>query len=401
MTNTLQPTRASERVELLDAMRGFALVGILLANLTSFAGFHLLAFENAQALPAADRAVLFAIDWLVEGKFYALFSVLLGMGFALQFERAKRAKADFLTLWYRRMAVLLAFGLVHLLFIWHGDILTLYSLLGMSLPLFSRLTTRQLVWAVLALLTLPLGIHAVVATTQDAAFWRSSSECMAETKRAWGYGALTSFEMLTSTTPLEVLAANALGAMQRPMAYLQTGRIPQVLGQFLLGLLIARVYLSRYQGGESLPRTWIVTGAIGILVSAGYAWIKAYTGAAFSLDRLGQLQGVIYHAGSTLLVLGYVGGLATAWRSRGLRRLLQPLAVLGRMALSNYVLQSIICVLLFYGYGLAWMGRLSFAAIPVLAATVLVLQWWFSRLWLRAISQGPLEYVWRKLSYPQ
>ena len=396
---SLQPTLPGERIEVLDAMRGFALVGILLANLVSFAGFHLLAFDAAQALPAADRTVLFAIDWLIEGKFYALFSLLLGVGFQLQWERAQRAGIGFLPMWYRRMIALTAIGLIHICLIWHGDILTLYSLLGMLLPIFVGLSIRGLKISVFALLTMPLAIQTFVMFTSDHAFWSSSTRFIAEVKATLGLENRSSFELLTSPSAREVLAANAMGAMQRPMAYLQTGRIPQVLGQFLLGVLLARTLLPRLLRNDPLPRTWKLFAALGLIASFGYAWIKALTGSAFSLDGLGFLQGVVYHAGSTLLVLGYAAGLAMAWRSILLQRVLRPLATLGRMALTNYITQSIVGILLFYGYGFSLMGRLPFAAIPLIAAVVLLAQWCFCRAWLSRAPQGPLEYVWRRLAY--
>lgn len=395
-----RPTSPQERLELLDATRGFALCGILLANLVSFAGFYSLSFEETQSLPNADRAVLFLVDWLIEGKFYALFSVLFGIGFALQAERARRVGAAFLPVWYRRMLVLTCIGLAHMLLVWHGDILTLYSLLGLALPLFATLPTRRLVHWIVALLLAPLVIHGLVMVSHEHAFWASAAGLTGELKAMLGYADRSSLEMLTSDSAGEVLAGNVLGALQRPMAYLRSGRIPQVLGQFLLGVLLGRTMLRRVQRDKPLPvRAWLACAALGLAASFGYAWIKGATGAAFSADALGLVQGVIYHAGSTLLVLGYAGAFAVAWRSDLLRRTLGPLAVLGRMALTNYITQSVIGLLLFYGYGLSLMGHVPFALIPLIAGLILITQWALCRVWLRTASQGPLEHVWRRLAY--
>lgn len=399
MTTQLRPTQKRDRLDLLDALRGFALCGILLANLEGFTGAYLLTPAETAAQPAT-RVVLFLINWLIEGKFYALFSMLFGMGFALQISRARLAGADFLPFWYRRMAALTLIGLAHMYFIWHGDILTLYSLLGMLLPFFFLLSDRRLGQCVVVLLLMPLGVHLLAVLTRDATFWGLLRDVATQLKAQFGYAGRTITEMRTSDSMFEVLVSNWLSALPRPMAYLQTGRIPQVLGQFLLGVWLARSVLPRLQSGERLPRNnWILCGAVGIVASFGYAWMKGATGSPFSLDATGLWQGLIYHTGSTLLALGYAGAFAYLWTHPRWQPKQQQLAVLGRMALTNYIMQNVIGVMLFYGYGLALMGKVPYASIPLIAASILLAQWTFSRWWLARMAQGPLEWLWRKATY--
>jgi uncharacterized protein len=395
-----RPTSQHERLELLDALRGFSLCGILLANLVSFAGFYVLSPAQMNPVPAVDRVVLLLIDWLIEGKFYALFSMLFGIGFALQAERARQAGIAFVPLWRRRMLLLTGIGLTHLLLVWHGDILTLYSLLGLLLPFFIAVPVRRLRRWIVALLLLPLAIHLFVAWTHDNSFWTSLSNIAASLKTKLDYEDRTLFQMRTSTSALEVFSANILSAIPRPLSYLQTGRIPQVLGQFLLGVWLAQMTLPGIQRNERLPRrAWMVCGSLGLLSSFGYAWIKGDTGSAFAVNGTGLLQGVVYHAGSTLLALGYAGAFAALWANDCARGLLRPLVGLGRMALSNYLTQSAIGVLLFYGYGLKLMGKIPFALIPLFGALILSAQWLVCRWWLQRFSQGPLEFIWRKATY--
>jgi uncharacterized protein len=394
-----QPTRRQERLDLLDALRGFALCGILHANLEGFTGAYLLTPAELIAQPVA-RAVLFLNNWFIEGKFYALFSMLFGIGFALQTDRSRKAGVAFLPLWYRRMAALTLIGLLHMLMIWHGDILTLYSLLGMSLPLFFNMSDRRLGQCIVILLLLPLGIHLLAVWTSDYAFWSSLSNVAAAVKINLGYEGRSLLQMRGSTSPMEVLSSNWLSAIPRPMAYLQTGRIPQVLGQFLLGVWLARVILPRLRSDERLPRNlWMSCGVIGLLAGFGYAWIKGVTGSAFSLNATGLWQGVIYHTSSTLLAVGYAGAFAHLWANPRWQKTLRHLAVTGRMALTNYISQNLIGVLLFYGYGFALMGKMPYALIPMLAAAVLTMQWLVCRWWLSRFAQGPLEFVWRKITY--
>jgi uncharacterized protein len=397
--NDFRPTQKQERLALLDALRGFALCGILLANLEGFTGAYLLTPAETAAQPAT-RAVLFLINWFIEGKFYALFSMLFGMGFAMQSARAQQAGATFLPLWYRRMAALTVIGLTHMYLIWHGDILTLYSLLGMLLPFFFLFSNRRLGQCVVVLLLVPLGVHLLAVWTREAAFWNLLTDVVANLKAQFGYAGRTIAQMRTSDSMFEVLVSNWLSAIPRPMAYLQTGRIPQVLGQFLLGVWLARTVLPRIQAGERLPhKSWMLCGTLGLLAGFGYAWIKGATGSAFSLNATGLWQGVIYHTGSTLLALGYAGAFAHWWTHPRWQQRLRHLALLGRMALTNYITQNIIGVLLFYGYGLALMGKVTYATIPLIGAVILLLQWLGCRWWLGHFAQGPLEWLWRKATY--
>jgi len=399
MTKQLRPTQKQERLDLLDALRGFALCGILLANLEGFTGAYLLTPAETAAQPMT-RAVLFLINWFIEGKFYALFSMLFGMGFALQIARAQQAGATFLPLWYRRMAALTVIGLTHMYLIWHGDILTLYSLLGMLLPFFFLLPNRRLGQCVVVMLLLPLGVHLLAVWTREAAFWNLLTDVVANLKAQFGYSGRTITQMRTSDSMVEVLVSNWLSALPRPLAYLQTGRIPQVLGQFLLGVWLARTVLPRLQFRERLPRkSWVLCGTFGLLAGFGYAWIKGATGSAFSLNATGLWQGVIYHTGSTLLALGFAGAFAHLWTQPRWQQRLRHLTVLGRMALTNYIMQNVIGVLLFYGYGLALMGKVPYATIPLGGAVILLLQWLFCRWWLARFAQGPLEWLWRKATY--
>ncbi|MEM9921830.1 MAG: DUF418 domain-containing protein, partial [Bacteroidota bacterium] len=382
------------------ALRGFALFGILLANLYSFIGYNTYSPEEIVGLPTGDRAVLFFIDWFVEGKFYGIFSILFGIGFALQAERFRLATANFSTFWLRRMMVLCGMGLMHMYFIWNGDILTLYSLLGMLLLLFVDCSDRTLFRWIIVLLLIPLLIHVVLYLTPDAPFWGSMRRFSSNLKTQWGFGALSLLEMRTSESAQEVFAINFLAAIPRAMSYLMSGRYFQVLGLFLIGLLLARHWLPRIRDNKvSVPRSAIWIGLIGLITSFGYAIIKAKIGTPFELSQTGLLQAVLYHLGSTSLALGIAMLFTYWWASGRAKAVFQNLSFLGRMALTNYIFQNVIAILLFFGYGFALMRKVPFTYLPFFAFSILLLQWLFSRAWLRRFRQGPLEYLWRQLSY--
>ncbi|NRB51880.1 MAG: DUF418 domain-containing protein [Saprospiraceae bacterium] len=396
----IKPTTGSERIQVLDALRGFALFGILFANLYSFIGYNTYTPAEIIVLPILDRAVLFFIDWFVEGKFYGIFSILFGVGFALQAERFSAASVNFRAFWYRRMLVLCCIGLLHMYLIWNGDILTLYSLLGMLLPLFVFRSDRTLLRWVVVLLFIPLVIHLVTYLTPDAPFWGSLRRISTGLKAQWGFADLSLLEMRTSDSALEVCAVNVLYAIPRAMSYLLSGRYFQVLGLFLIGILLARHWLPKIKNNEvRVPSSAIWIGGIGLITSFAYAVIKGMIGTPYALTEIGLLQAVVYHVGSTSLALGIAMLFLVFWASGRAERVFQNLALLGRMALTNYIFQNVTAVLLFFGYGLALMRKVPFSYLPFFAFGILTVQWLFSRAWLKRFKQGPLEYVWRRLSY--
>lgn len=398
--SSIKPTTGSERLQVLDALRGFALFGILFANLYSFIGYNTYSPAEIVVLPIWDRAVLFFIDWFVEGKFYGIFSILFGVGFALQAERFKNANANFSAFWLRRMIILCCMGLLHMYLVWNGDILTLYSLLGMLLPLFLNLSNRTLLRWVMALLLIPLIIHGILYMTPDAPFWGSMRRFSTDLKAQWGFADLSLLEMRTSDAVREVLAVNVLYAIPRAMSYLLSGRYFQVLGLFLIGILLARQWLPKIRNNDiSVPTSAIWIGVIGLITSFAYAVIKGIIGTPFALTELGLVQAVVYHVGSTSLALGIAMLFLYFWASGRGQGVFSNLALLGRMALTNYIFQNVTAIMLFFGYGLALMREVPFASLPFFAFGILAVQWVFSRLWLQRFKQGPLEYLWRKLSY--
>lgn len=397
---SIKPTTGTERLEVVDALRGFALFGILLANLYSFIGYNTYAPNELLALPVWDKAVLFFIDWFVEGKFYGIFSILFGVGFAIQAERFRTTGANFQGYWYRRMIVLCCIGLLHMYCVWNGDILTLYSLLGMLLPLFMGLSDKTLVRWIWVLLVLPLFLYGFQYLTPEAPFWSSMRRFSMDLRAQWGYADLSLLDMRTSESTIEVFSVNVLYAIPRAMSYLMSGRYFHVLGLFLIGLLLARHWLPKIRNNDiSVPKSAIWLGVIGLIFSFAYAWTKLVTGSGFALNETGILQVIVYNVGSTSLALGIAMLFLYAWSSGKAQLFFNNLARLGRMALSNYIFQNVTSILLFFGYGLALMRQVPFASLPFFAFGILLTQWLFSRVWLSNFKQGPLEFLWKKLTY--
>jgi uncharacterized protein len=381
-----------------------ALAGILHANLTSFFGADMLDAAARAALPlhGIGAGVLFAIDWLIEGKFYSVFSMLLGAGCALQEARAaQRRDRGFAAFFRRRMAVLVAIGLVHMVALWSGDILMLYGVMGLLLPWLWRLPVAARTALMLVLFAVPLATHVAVVATAGAADPRPP---FAAAGQAWrdrlGVGHRSTLDLFARGSVGDYYAWNTANAVVRPGTYLQAGRPAKVLALFLLGAWLGAVVLPRLHALRHLlwPTT-IVGGLIGLAGSFVYASIKAETRSTFLVSETGLLQTAAYAIGTTPLALAYMAGATLLWQDALGQRVLAWFVPLGRMALSVYLSQSVLQLAVFSSLGAGLAGRISLAWLPVAAMAIVVAQRAICVWWLRRHAQGPLEWLWRRATY--
>lgn len=381
---------AAERIEQLDALRGLALFGILLANILYWSGWILMPAEARTVLAGAEAAERqhFLHLLLVDGKFYTLFSLLFGVGFALQLARLERRGADGVAIFRRRLLVLLAIGLVHLVLIWDGDILTLYALLGLTLPLFRDWSGRQLLAvAAVLLFAVPIAGQALF----EAAGWAPH--------RAFSAFGDRIFVALGGTPGNEIawLQREDWGAYwswvlsgwpYRPSTLIESWRVPKVLGIMMIGLWAGRRLADgRLVGDRTL--LWRVFGA-GLAIGLPFSYLYA------SGSGLGQAS-IPSILGTAPLALAYGAGFLLLWPKLGgtIRLLTAP----GRMALTNYLMQSLLGILLFYGVGFGLIGRLVPAQFYAVAVAVFATQILLSHLWLARFQQGPMERLWRLGTY--
>lgn len=401
------PTAPGERVQILDVLRGFALLGILLMNIEAFVGPLVTAIGGLDPkLTGLDRIVDAAIYILVQGKFYTLFSLLFGAGFAMILMRAEARGSAGGWLYFRRTLVLLAIGLVHFLYIWSGDILTIYAMLALVLLVFFRHTPtgRLPKWALAfylipILLMLAFGLGGEMAQQHPAAaadFDRQMAEQAAlvaelETGQRAAYGPEGSFAAANLQRRADF--AWLMGAL--PIFF-----GPTVLALFLLGgwFLRSGALLDPAAHGALFRRLRLAGWLLGLplavlsfvlLPAMDYTRMDLVTGTAFGTMQVANL----------LLCLGYVATLVLAFEQPRWRARLAVLAPAGRMALTNYLLQSIICVGIFYGYGLGWFEQLPRAWQLPFVLVLYSLQVVFSHWWLARFRFGPAEWLWRSLTY--
>ena len=392
-TPAMAPIRPKERVEVIDVLRGFSVLGILLINMLSFAGYH-----RIGGMGAVDRAVVLFVKFIAQAKFYTLFSFLFGWGTAVQMARAAQRGTRFVPLYVRRLLSLLLIGLVHAIFIWNGDILVTYASLGFLLLLFRTRSDKTLLVAALICLLVPV----VISTPGPAETFREAyaqaTQSLRQEMMAGHYANVYGEGSYLETTLQRV----------RELRYGYSGAIywaTHVLGMFLLGL-----YAGRRRIFHNIPQhlplfrkvMWwgLILGLplnlVFVLVLGWPTLVPSpyYDLATRGARTIGGSALCLFYISAVVLLFHHTG--QTRSRQRGL---LSSLAPIGRMALSNYLFQSVVCTLVFYGYGLGLYRKIGAAITPILTIIIYRVQVALSNWWLHRFRFGPVEWLWRSLIY--
>lgn len=394
--NSLPKQPTSERIQALDVLRGVAVAGILLANVLVFFGLFVMPPDRAAALPTAGRDVvaLFLDKVFVDGKFYSVFSLLFGIGFGLQLARGGDAA---LPRFRRRLRILLAIGALHALLLWAGDILMLYALLGFTMPWFARKSNRELLRWTVMLLAIPTALYVVALGTWTVVGSRASQ---AQPESGVPATILGFFEAMGRGGLKDAFVGNLIFLAGRWADLFVTMRFPKVLGMFVLGLWVVRVGIAQSPSDHraTLARWSVLGWTVGLPLNVIAA--LALLGWRYLPPSVGGLIGVVAQAvGVPMLALGYaatVGLLVVDGR-----RLVTLFAPVGRMALTNYLMHSIICVVLSYGFGLGLWWRIGASTAMAIAAAIIAVQIPLSARWLSRFRFGPVEWIWRRLTYGQ
>ena len=383
-----------ERIQALDVVRGVAVGGILLANILVFFGLTFLPPDRVAAFPtaAADRIAVFLEHVFVDGKFYSVFSLLFGIGFGLQLARGGDAA---LPRFKRRLRILLAIGAVHAFFIWAGDILMLYALLGFMMPWFARKSNSQLLRWTVILLAIPTALYIVAV-----AVWMAVGAGPAQPGPAPGLppNILAIFERFGTGGIKDAFTSNLFFLAGRWADLFLTVRFPKVLGMFVLGLWTVRtgLALSPASHRATLVRWSVLGWSIGLPANVIATWASGNW--PYVPPSIGGLLSVVMQAvGVPMLALGYAATVALLVVDG--RRFITVFSPVGRMALTNYLMHSIICVTLSYGFGLGLWWQIGASRALAIAAAIIIIQIPLSALWLSRFRFGPVEWIWRRLTY--
>ena len=384
------PTTERQRHVILDALRGLALMGIALANFPEFALWTFLSSEQQAAMPTAyiDEIVRFLQYLVVDGKFYSIFSILFGIGFSLIMERHG------LRLFVRRMLILVIIGFLHLMFIWSGDILLLYAVGGLLLTLMIGLSDKSLFILALSLIMIPVGLDALIEfggfnfpEPFYQAWWNKAE--------ALGINEANFASWLRDANSYgQMFAFLVQGAYERLWEFVEGHRLPKVVGLFILGYLASKHRL--YTRLQDLPLLkalyWSVS--IGLPTSLLYAW-SATSGHPWGLT----VHSLLYAVSVIPLAIVFIIGICLLYLQSPKSVVFRWLAAPGRMALSCYISHSLIGVLLFYGLGFGLGTSLGLVYIELIALVVFFIQIIVCRIWLNYFRFGPLEWLWRMLTY--
>ncbi|ALN93746.1 DUF418 domain-containing protein [Lysobacter gummosus] len=382
--------KADQRYDVIDALRGFALTGVCLVNLVSLSLYEFLDAPAKDALASSrfDHVAELAMAWSVNIKFITIFSLLFGMGFSLQMQRASSRGEDGSWRYIRRIFVLMAMGSVHAWFVWWGDILLTYAVVGlMLLPLRNVPDRVLLILGVVIALLPPLISPYVRGVLPDLPAQGAMYE--------------QSLEAFSSGHWKETFSANM--AMSEWARVSNWALVCFVLGRFLLGYWAGRKGLlaALDQNLSLLRRIFVGALATGFAATV-LSYVQAPMRAAWpiiDIEPVKMLIRVLLRAGPLGIGIAYATGFALLFRLSSWARRLSVLVPLGRMALTNYVTQSLFGIALFYGIGLGVGPDFGMAGILVAWVLILSLQIWWSRAWLTHFTQGPFEWAWRWLTY--
>lgn len=418
---SLTPVAAKERLVAIDVLRGFALLGILTINIDFFALPGTIYFDPTSA---GDLSGLNRLAWsvgmvLFESKMMAIFSMLFGAGLILMYSRAKSAGKPFAAIYYRRLFWLLMIGLAHAYLVWVGDILVSYAICGFCLyPLLGRsvrslfiLGTVALVVGALIKLGSGFSFELLQAAIEPAQAKLESGEAITLEER----GYIDQWEELRrSFQPLPHETEQEIEAYRSGYLDVVRFRAPQTLmmqtqallfwtfwrvsGLMLIGMALMKLGVF----SASLSKRFYVAlmvGGFGLGLPLAYIGMSQSVTHGFDFVQTFQADSHFNYFGSILVALGYVGLLLLVYKNGWLSWLTKRLAAVGRTALSNYLLQSIICTTIFYGYGFGLFARVDRFALQGIVLVIWIIQLTLSPIWLARFRFGPAEWLWRSLTY--
>ena len=382
-----------DRVDFVDALRGFALMGVFAANLLVFSGYIFLTEGQKALFPTAstDKVIYLLEQLFVENKFMGLFSFLFGVSFWLFLDRVNARGADGTRLFYRRLWWLFVIGAIHGWLLWCFDILRFYALWGLFLPLFVRVSNRKLLSTAffVAILAPALirGIHSLLAGPV------ASSPAM---------DALA-LETFSSGSYMEFLRVNWTYDWYLTLSVGQLAYQVAILGRLLLGLYVGRALIfADLESHTKLFRAVLIGGAIigigGNIVFVGQLLDAAAARGGFLLPFMRRLITEMGYLGITLALASALALLFQTTRGRSILHLFSPI---GRMALTWYLAQTLFALWLFYGFmpGPNLMGKVGPTWLALIWLVGYAVQLWLASVWLRHFRYGPAEWFWRSLTY--
>lgn len=415
------PVAATERIASIDMLRGVAVLGILVMNIYAFA-MPFVAYQTPLAMGGTEWYNLgtwFFTHVLFDQKFLTIFATLFGAGLAMTTTRADARGANYGLNWYRRNFWLLVIGALHGYFLWFGDILFHYALMGMLIFPFRHRSPRVLIIIASILLSIGLGMQfaggqfmtRLSVKAPEIRLLQDSGETLTEEQTGMleQWDAMSAFLKPPAQQVEEDVAAytgsyvDAFEHRKPVVQMMQTQAtfgfvIWRVGGLMLLGMALMKLGILSGERRSAYYRKMMLVGyGVGIpalLFSSWNLWVHQWE--MLWMLRVGMLPNYV---GSLFIACGHIALVMLIVKSGAMRSLMERFAAVGRMAFTNYLLHTIILTTVFYGYGLGLYGQIERVWQMGFVAAVIGFQLWMSPLWLRHFRFGPAEWLWRSLSY--
>ncbi|WP_061811422.1 DUF418 domain-containing protein [Rossellomorea vietnamensis] len=383
--NNLSPIEQSERIVTLDVIRGFSLLGIFIINMISFHSPFLYLDPYTWWKTPEDTALFPWIDVLVQASFYPLFAMMFGYGLGIQQQRATMKGTSFYLFGVRRLLILSGIGCIHAFLIWSGDILINYAVFGLILLGFMRLSGKGLMWLGGILFLMPQLFFSILLV------------------------------LMTFSDPTGVTNYTNIAALQDSVAAYASGSFSSIMEQRfqdwyivnspdnLLFLLLSILPMMMIGAGASKlqllskvrkhKKVWMITGGCTLLVGIIIKSLPLLIDSNFAYSYIQDFLG------GPFLSVSYAIILSLLLLNEKMMKWSKPFASVGKMSLSNYLMQSIIGTLIFYSYGFGLYGEVTLTTGTMLAVGIYVIQVILSEIWLSKFQYGPVEKLWRVLSY--
>lgn len=390
MTSDIKPVSKKERIVVLDVLRGFALIGILFANILSWSGIKFMPIAEIKALGdfSSDLFLYKLLKYSVDTKFYTIFSLLFGIGFSLQISKYKDTPG-FIPQYRRRLSLLFIIGVIHAIF-WSGDILTLYALVGFILILFRNMKTENFLKLSIGLLLVPIILDVTYMLTfanQLQTVPKIALKVYPDMMPAEIVTAFQSGEFFTT------LKTNFHNLVWRWFDFIPSGRPFKILALFLLGFYFYKTDF--FNDFATKWKNFLLLFVIGLL----FTNISINLGgsiAKFSRDWVNVSYKVLHEIGQFALAISYMSLLTILVNKYPKFFVWNLLKNYGRMSLTSYIGQTVIGIFVFYpiiAFGL--FATLSLTDVYIISLFVLAFQITFSILWFKFFAFGPVEYLWR------
>jgi uncharacterized protein len=377
----------SVRIASLDALRGFAVLGMLVTHVQMFATVHAARFNPTVhgTFAGANWAIWLATYVLADGKFVTLFGMLFGASIVLLAERCETTGRSAARVHYRRMVLLLVLGLAHAYLVWYGDMLVLMAVCGAAVFVYRAMAAGRLLALALSVYAIGATISLVVGLSADTVpdTWLPPPDVLAHEIAGYRGGWL------------DQMAHRVPTAFALQTSYAATAGLWQMTALMLAGMALFKLGVLT---GQASPGVYaaMIAGGFGLGLPAFLAAVAYNTARAWDYRRFVVVSNQVMLWAGPLMACGWMGLVLLVAR-RG--RTPAPLLAVGRMALTNYLMQSLLCTAIFYGHGLGLFARVDRTGQVAVVLAVWAIQLGVSRWWFRRFTLGPIEWLWRAATY--